>query len=656
MKSALDAREFNRETEINDMRSKVPGAVERMGIEDRLDKARSIGFDVSREYAKRSEAEHTTAADFLRELIASDPVGLLAVKARFKRKEFYKGEWKPTGEATAASNAEKEALTKIIAEEEEKFAKIDNARRELRAAVRKLAQDIKYENDQATNALNLIANEQLRTIVLNTGLEATGAAAGALATGGLSAAFQLASKSNGLFSLMKGSAHALKSNLGKVRHADMTKFVGEAVAARIGKVFNGELASVLTEADGAFDLGLNAVKGAGSISVNAKTGLQSDAGALIVGDIAEFGIGKALGRVTEIVAEKVGPPGLPSPALTKAAAMTSLGIDVATTTTKALVSARAQALNMGRANEYLAAHMAAQTFHAAFLPTKNMWLRAEKITKAQRELIETLKIRRELGPKNKKLSVVANAADATKGDRIELILKFSSTLTTAPEISAPGMMFTNAVVEGFDNSIWKTTGILQDDIEQTKLTVSLHQSERPWTKLDSNPETTPRVVSLLGNYWQGYEAGKDEHHEIRFGITPITFCGCVDLMTERDKLKPLLGPAFDSLIAEVEQRIEKVGSSDGKKIMFNENYDLSNYSGGDKPDIANAVSIFVLEHAAFSAGLGVCEGETGFKVTIAPSEVRKKWKVACRNYAHVGRHCVPNQQLTKQYTSACDRF
>ncbi|MEQ9346178.1 MAG: hypothetical protein RIG26_07025, partial [Thalassospira sp.] len=318
VETALKRRDAQREIELDELRSQIPDASERMSIEERLRLASRIGFEAEEKLSKLRALAHERATTFLEKMLETAPEHLESVTASFKGEEFYSARWVPEGEAEASSEAEQAAAAAILMKEEENLAILENSTRVWRSKVRELAQAIKQESDTATQMLNLIAEENIRTIYINTAVEMGGTIAGALATGGIAAITKFAAETS-----------TFVDGIGKVRRsfAEMPlideKSIVKTVGATVAKIINLEAVETLTQADNIYDLGT-------TITVNQKTGLRSDAALLIAGDMSEMLATKGLEAGVAIATSYLGKVS------SKAAESTSsivrgAGIDFATT-------------------------------------------------------------------------------------------------------------------------------------------------------------------------------------------------------------------------------------------------------------------------------------------------------------------------------------
>lgn len=563
VRNALKHRQIQRQLELDELKANIPHVSERMSISERLRQAQRIGLETEEEVSKLREQEHATATAFMRELLANTPEYLVAVKASFKDKVFYHGKWLPNGEAQATIQAEKDAIAKLLVKEEDNLAKLENSTKVWRGKVRELAQEIKQKSDTATQMLNLIAEEQERTLWINMGLEMGGTIASSLATGGIAVVVKLVKETD-----------TFVQGLGKIRKslADLplenNKLLMESITADLSKTINGEAIEALTVADNIYDVGLR-------FDINRNTGARSDAALLIAGDLTEM-------VVSTIIEEGIGATktyftGVANAATPTVTIVKGVGVDLATTGLKALVTARAQSLNQDRAREYLKAHVGAEVYHATFLEAKHVWLRLDAVTKAQKEMVDALRLRAENGPLALKLDKQDDQGEASKGDVIEIELEFSNPMIAAPLISGYGLSFTDAKESDASKRRWKVSATLeQDDLSEVNLDIGLDKRERPYFSLDTDPSTPPRLASLIKDHWDGYEDGSDINHTLHFGLTPITFCGGVNYKTESEKLQSMLGDAYGPLSHQVETQIASFGSADGKKVL-NENMDVEKF-------------------------------------------------------------------------------
>lgn len=452
--------------------------------------------DYTKLQTRLARATETEAAiTFLNELIAVPPEHLSAVDVRMHGETIYQGRWQATGEGLADTDQEKAALSKVLASEVERLKVLETARDRLRAVTRNSAQDIKYHNDIASNALQLIANEQLRTLVINTGLEMGGAAAGMIVSGGMTGLLTAASA-------LKGSKPAIRELLTVPTDGEALAMLSQVVAADIAKHYNGKLAGSLEQANMVLPL-------AGGIRVNTGVGLSSDAGRLVAGDFVEIALVEGADKAAGTVLRRAGLVGAakPKPFMNKGNL-----VDIVTTSLKAGVALRAEILNEARAWEYLVAHTRAQSLHSVYLQSKVAWLRSIRIVEAQREVVAALTARLENGLQARQLDASRKPADLVAGALLEIELEFSHQVALEPVIEAPSLEVIQIAPKGEGRRRWIATARLLEDRDKLTLSVGYRQTERPWSMLDSNPATPPRLASLTGPHWGGYEAGPDRNH------------------------------------------------------------------------------------------------------------------------------------------------
>lgn len=630
VRNALEHRQTQRQLELNELQAEIPNTTERMAIEERLRLSQRIRFEAEQELSKLREQEHAAATTYLQELLANTPEYLMSVNASFKGEVFYDGKWTPDGAAKASTQAEKDAIAVVFAKEKKNLATLENSTQILRSTVRELAQKIKYQSDVATEMLNLIAQEQERTVWINMGVEISGAVAGAIATGGMSSVFQFVKETS---TFVKGLSKIRKS-LADIP-LDVDKYIYETIAADLSKSINQPVVDALTVADNIYDLGI-------TTTLNKNTGLRSDAAILGAGDLSEMVVSTGIAKGGEAFTRYMRNLAKVTPKTTEI--VRGSGIDLATVGAKMLVTSRAQSLNNQRAKDYVTAHVSALAFHATFLEAKRIWLTLDAVTKAQKELLDALRLRAENGPEPLKLDKTDGSGDATKGDEIELELKFSKPMIAAPTITAKGLSFSDAEESDVSKRRWKVTATLEeDDLTEVKLDIGLNERERPWFLLDSNPATPPRLTSLLKDHWDGYEAGTDTNHVLNFGLTPITFCGGVNYITEPEKLQSLLGLAYPPLAQHLEIQMAEAGSADGKKIM-NENMDIEKFGITKEHFDATFENTYIL-YANVAAGAMIINGSkifanttTGDKFTLAK---------ICSIVRNISDQCIsPNKKAT----------
>lgn len=517
---ALERRATARENELLDLAAKIPDQSDLMRPEDRLRRVKTIKFEAEQKLEKLRTDEHDTAIAFLRELYATAPEHLVVVTASQNKKLFYKAEWKPTGEASATTQAEKDAIASVIAEEEAKLRILENSTKTWRRVVREHAQSIKLESDSATEALNLIADEQYRTVWINASLEITGTIIGAAGTGGISSVIQLASQTGKAFASVKKATKLLGSVTGQT-----DKFIIENVSTAIGKLVNVEAVGALSAANKIYDFEFGIGGEDRKFNVSRETGFKSDAVQLVAGDMAEFVMSTTAEEISKGVARNMG---ILTKA-TKAAASVSevtkgAGVELATTGLKAIVSARAQALNNARAKQYITSHIVAEALHVSFLNAKRVWLRLDAVTKAHREMVEALKLRLENGPRALEMEKESKLTELSEGDTFDMVFEFSNPVSTEPVISAEGLSFLTLEPVTSERRKWKAKVLVErDNLDDVQLDVGYKDSERPWQLLDSNPATPPRLASLLKDHWDGYEAGNDTNHVLRLGDKRTAF-------------------------------------------------------------------------------------------------------------------------------------
>lgn len=631
VRNALNRRQTQRELELDELEAAIPNVTERMAIEERLRHAQRIGFEAEEELSKLREQEHTAATAFLQELLANSPEYLVRVKASFKGDVFYNGNWVPDGEAQASSQAEQDAINAVLEKEEDNLAKLENSTQVWRGKVRQLGQDIKQYSDTATQMLNLIAQEQRRTLWINMGLEMGGTVAASLATGGMAAILKFIKETD-----------TFVEGLGKVRKSfadlplEKNKLIMDSVTAGLSKIINSEAVDALTVADNIYGVGLR-------FDVNKNTGLRSDAALLVAGDLTEMALSTGINGVAD--ATKSYFTGVAKAATPTTNILRGAGVELATTGLKAIVIARAQSLNNQRADEYLKAHVSAEVYHGTFLEAKRIWLRLDAVSKAQKELVEGLRARAKNGPKPLKLDADSNSAAATKGDEIEIEFEFSKPMIAAPIISAEGLLFGDAEESDVSKRRWKVTATLENDLTEVTLDIGLNKRERPWFLLDNNPKTPPRLASLIKDHWDGYEAGRDTNHVLNFGLTPITFCGGVNYKTEPEKLQSLLGKAFAPLKQHIDVQIAELGTSDGKKIM-NENLDVEAFGISKEQFDATFENTYAL-YANVVAGGMIINGSKIFTPTTGGFSLGEY----CSVIRNISNQCM--SQSTKALIQAC---
>ncbi|MEP2946831.1 MAG: hypothetical protein ABJP18_11340, partial [Lentilitoribacter sp.] len=516
---ALKDRETARENELLNLAAKIPDQTDLMRPEDRLRHLKITKLEAEQKLEELREEEHRTAITFLRELYATTPEILLSVTASQNRNMFYKAEWKPKGEASATTQAEKDAIASIIAEEEAKLRVLENSTNIWRRVVREHAQSIKFESDSATEALNLIADEQYRTIAINTSLEITGTIVGAIATAGISSAVQLVTETKKFVKTYK----KVRKVLGNISDQG-DQFIYETVAARIGKLINGEAVNALAKANNIYDFDFGIGTDDRKFNVNKGTGLNSDAAQLIAGDVTELVVTTSVDQLSKSAARYMGV----LTESTKAAELTKFakgaGVGLAATGLKAVVSARAQTLNNARAKQYITSHIAAEALHASFLKAKRVWLRLDAVTKTHSEMVEALKLRLENGPRALEMEKESKLTELSEGDTFDMVFEFSHSVSADPVIKAEGLSFLTLEPVTSERRKWKTkVRVERDGLDDVILDVGYRGSERPWQLLDSNPATQPKLVSLLKDYWGGYEPGNDTNHVLRLGDKRTSF-------------------------------------------------------------------------------------------------------------------------------------
>lgn len=250
--------------------------------------------------------------------------------------------------------------------------------------------------------------------------------------------------------------------------------------------------------------------------VNDLNGVEST----VVGDVVEMLAKDGIGNVRALISSGISEGRVPVDAVT------NVSIDAVATAYKAFAQSavnHSNALSEDIVFQKTTEALLAQRKYSGLVAFRNAL-----ITERERlaGIAATLGSMIELGlhPRKRQVAadsvVPANEAEQIAERPITVTVRFSEPLEHTPKLAFddPGVRVGKPVVGEAGPSVWEfpvTRFDIMAGADTIPMEISLSSEESPYSNLDSNPATPPRLASLNAYDWTGYERGTDRNHAVR---------------------------------------------------------------------------------------------------------------------------------------------